>query len=55
MILGNAKINKGVQNLKIWGNSWGCNNWRLPGGPRSLDDYFLSNRLFNNNKPIEFF
>ena len=43
--------------LKSWGgpkfekigeNSCSCNNWRLPGEPRSLEEYSLSDRLFNN-------
>ena len=33
---------------KIWEKSCSCNNWRLPGEPRSLDNFFLKYRLFNN-------
>ena len=31
-------------------NSCSRNNWRLPGEPRTLDDSFLSSRLFNNKQ-----
>ena len=38
MILGKIKIRGGSTILKIWENSCSCNNWRLPGEPRSLDN-----------------
>ena len=47
-------------NIKSWGgpnfffkfgeNSCSRNNWQLPGEPRTLDDSFLSSRLFNNKR-----
>ena len=42
-----------IRGSKIWKfgeNSCGCNNWRLPGEPRSIDNYSLSDRLFNNKR-----
>ena len=41
----------GYQNLKNLGeNSCSCNKWQLAGEPRFLDDYSLSDRLFNNKR-----
>ena len=35
------KIKGGSKISKKWENSCSCNNWRLPGEPRSLDNLFL--------------
>ena len=35
------KLTGGSKISKIWENSCSCNNWRLPGEPRSLDNLFL--------------
>ena len=51
MIQGNAKINKGGPKYENLGeSSCDCNNWKLPSEPRSLDDYSLTDRLFNNKR-----
>ena len=47
---------EGPQHLRNLGRKSCCrNNWRLPGEPRSLGDYTLSNRMFNHNASNEFF
>ena len=39
----------GDQNLRNLGkNSCSCNNWRLPGEPRSLDNFFLMYQTIDN-------
>ena len=40
-ILGKIKLKGGSKISKIWENSCSCNNWRLLGEPRSLDNFFL--------------
>ena len=39
---------EGPKIQKFGEKSCSCNNWQLPGEPRSLDDYSLSDKLFNN-------
>ena len=49
------KFEEGPKIQKFGEKSCSCNNWRLPGEPRSLGDYTLSDRLFNQNASNEFF
>ena len=44
----NLNYKEGPKIQKFGEKSFSCNNWRLPGEPRSLGDYSLSGRLFNH-------
>ena len=46
---------EGPKIQKFGEKSCSCNNWRLPGEPRSLGDCSLGDRLFHNNASIESF
>ena len=43
-------MRRGPKFKKFGENSCDCNNWRLPGEPRSLDDDSFRDRLFDNKR-----